>query len=243
MLSSLFQRFGRRASFETPSPTSPICVIGDVHGCIAHLEKLLPQVPQDHRIVLDGDYIDRGENSAEVLRLISDRADFTCLKGNHEDMLLSFIHDPVQNGFRWLRYGGLQTLASFGVGGARTEMSEAELIDCRDSMVESMGGSLIQWLDELPTYDYSGNVLVTHAGADPGAPVDQQSDKTLMWGHPDFQTTDRQDGVWVVYGHTIVELATARQGRISIDTGAYATGVLSAVCLSGGEPEFITVGP
>lgn len=224
----------------TPSPDSPVCIIGDVHGCIVQLEKLLRRVPQDHRVILVGDYVDRGEESAAVLRLIKDRADFSCLKGNHEDMMLDFLRHPEQHGSRWLRYGGLQTLASFGVRGVRAEMGGAELLDCRDDLLEAMGPDLVQWLDEMQTSDYLGNVLVTHAGADPNAAADEQSDKTLMWGHPEFRTVDRQDGVWVVYGHTIVETPSARRGRISVDTGAYATGVLSAVCLDGGDPVFIS---
>ncbi|WP_348540302.1 metallophosphoesterase family protein [Ruegeria sp. R14_0] len=242
MLSSLFQRFGRRAVFSNPQPDAPICVIGDVHGCMRQLENLLPQIPQDHRIIFVGDYVDRGEQSADVLRLIQSRSDFTCLMGNHEDMMLAFLRDPEQHGPRWLRYGGLQTLASFAVNGARAEMSGDELVECRDTLMTKMGPELIQWLKALKPFDHSGNVLVTHAGANPNTAADQQSEKTLMWGHPDFRSVDRKDGVWVVYGHTIVDRATAHRGRIAVDTGAFATGVLSAVCLNGGEPAFLMAG-
>ena len=67
-----------------------------------------------------GDYVDRGEDSAGVLRTLFARRDdpkLICLTGNHEEMLLSFLDQPVEKGERWLRYGGMQTLASFGVGG------------------------------------------------------------------------------------------------------------------------------
>ncbi len=240
MLTSLFKRFERRGSFLPPNPDRPLCAIGDVHGCIFQLEKLLSDVPQDHRIILVGDYVDRGEHSAEVLRLISARPDLTCLMGNHEEMLLQFLQDPKGQGPRWLRNGGLQTLASFGVRGARSEMSGDELTDCRDRLQQAMGDALCQWVSELKTWDKSGNVLVVHAGADPDTPPEAQSDKTLVWGHPSFHSTVRRDGVWVVHGHTIVGTASARHGRISIDTGAFATGVLSAVCLDGTEPRFLT---
>ncbi len=241
MLSSLFQRFGRRAAFSAPAPENPICVIGDVHGCIAQLEELLKEIPQDHRTILVGDYIDRGEHSAEVLQLISEHSGFTCLMGNHEDMLLHFLDDPEKGGPRWLRYGGMQTLASFRVRGVRPEMNKGELQDCRDQLHEVMGDDLIQWLNSLKTHELSGNVLVAHAGADPLSPPGLQPEETLVWGHPGFQTVDRRDGIWVVHGHTIVKKAAARRGRIAIDTGAFATGVLSAVCLDGTEPRFISV--
>ncbi len=243
MLSSLFQRFGRRAVFTAPLPDTPTCVIGDVHGCIRQLETLLPQIPEDHRVVLVGDYVDRGENSADVLRLLQGHPDFICLKGNHEDMMLNFLRDPEQHGPRWLRYGGLQTLASFGVRNVRAEMTAIELVACRDNLLVKMGPELVHWITELRTCDYSGNVLVTHAGANPNTSPDQQSEKTLMWGHPEFRTTDRRDGVWVVYGHTIVDQPSAQRGRIAVDTGAFATGVLSAVCLDGAEPTFISARP
>ncbi|MES0828490.1 metallophosphoesterase family protein [Ruegeria sp. SCP11] len=240
MLTSLFNRFGRRAVFLPPNPDSPLCVIGDVHGCVSQLEKLLALVPQDHRIVLVGDYVDRGEHSAEVLRLISERSDFTCLKGNHEEMLLQFLKDPKRQGPRWLRNGGLQTLASFGIRGVRTEMSGDELEDCRDRLQHALGHTLRAWLEALKTWETSGNVLVVHAAADPDVPAGEQSENTLLWGHPSFQSKPRRDGIWVVHGHTIVSVAGARNGRISVDTGAFATGVLSAVCLNGSEPRFLT---
>ena len=243
MLSSLFKRYARRPSFSTPAPDRPICVIGDVHGCIRQLENLLPQIPQDHHIVFVGDYVDRGENSADVMRLIMQDGNATCLKGNHEDMMLDFLRDPENNGPRWLRYGGLQTLASFGVRGIRTEMNGTELAECRDNLLAAIEPELMHWLNSLKPFDLSGNVLTTHAGANPNTAPDQQSEKTLMWGHPDFRTVDRQDGIWVVYGHTIVGQASAQRGRIAVDTGAFATGVLSAVCLAGGEPRFVMARP
>ncbi|WP_037312998.1 metallophosphoesterase family protein [Ruegeria halocynthiae] len=215
-------------------------MIGDVHGCIVQLEKLLHQVPQGFRTILVGDYIDRGEHSAEVLQLLSSHNDLTCLMGNHEEMLLQFLRDPERHGARWVRYGGLQTLASFGIRGARPEMAGTELKDARDRLRDTMGETLCVWLKQLGRSEISGNVLVTHAGADPNLSPDQQPDETLTWGHPQFRTADRKDGAWVVHGHTIVDVATARRGRISIDTGAYATGTLSAVCLTGAEPTFLT---
>ncbi|WP_420585450.1 metallophosphoesterase family protein [Ruegeria sp.] len=240
MLTSLFRRLTGRAAFAAPAPEMPLCVIGDVHGCLTQLEALLSQVPSDHRVVLVGDYVDRGENSAGVLRLVSARRDFTCLMGNHEDMLLQFLKDPHGEGARWLRFGGLQTLASFGVSGVRSDMSPDELTDCRDKLQTAMGASLVQWLTDLETQVFTGNVLVVHAGADPAVAPADQKDKTLIWGHPSFPTTDRRDGVWVVHGHTIVTEAQSNRGRIAVDTGAFATGRLSAVCLDGSEPRFLT---
>lgn len=214
-------------------------MIGDVHGCLRLLKDLLAQVPQDHRAILVGDYIDRGEQSAEVLRYLSVQPALTCLMGNHEDMLLAFLRSPEEAGGRWIRNGGLQTLASFNIRGARLQMSDEELRACRDQLQNAMGDALIDWLEGLPRSVLSGTVLVTHAGAHPQMPADAQPEEVLTWGHPDFLRRSRRDGVWVVHGHTIVPQATAAQGRIAIDTGAYATGRLSAVCLNGGPAGFL----
>jgi serine/threonine protein phosphatase 1 len=240
VLSTLFQKFSKGGELSNPDPNEPLFVIGDVHGCLPLMERMLRQAPEDHRIILVGDYVDRGENSAEVLRELSTRPDIVCLKGNHEDMLLRFLQDPVREGGRWIRYGGLQTLASFGIGGVRLQMTEDELKDCQNRLTAAMGVEMIGWLAGLKSSVLSGNVLVVHAAADPRVPPDLQKEDTLMWGHPEFARTPRRDGVWVVHGHTIVPKATASLGRIAIDTGAFATGTLSAVCLDGSTPQFQT---
>ncbi|MDC0659346.1 metallophosphoesterase [Leisingera sp. SS27] len=241
MLSSLFNRFRPPARFEDPAPDAPLCVIGDVHGCLALLEQMLSQVPPGHRSVLAGDCIDRGEQSAQVLRYLSGREDLTCLIGNHEAMLLGFLEDPARAGGLWIRNGGLQTLASFGVRGVRPQMTAEELRACRDDLQDRMGEALIAWLAGLPASLRTGNVLAVHAGADPDAAPEAQPEAALLWGHPAFGRRPRRDGIWVVHGHTIVAAPVAEQGRIAIDTGAYASGVLSAVCLDGSAPRFLQV--
>ncbi|WP_417585448.1 metallophosphoesterase family protein [Pelagibacterium sp.] len=227
--------------FPAPIPDTPLCVVGDVHGCLSVLEDLLQKVPQDHQIILVGDYIDRGEQSADVLRYLSMETSITCLMGNHEDMLLRFLEDPGREGGRWIRNGGLQTLASFGIRGVRPQMTLEELTSCRDQLHAAMGDHLISWIGGLATSVLSGNILVAHAGADPFTVPEAQSRDVLIWGHPDFLYTARRDGIWVVHGHTIVQEAGAKHGRIAVDTGAYATGVLSAVCLSEREISVISV--
>ena len=78
--------------------------IGDVHGCFAKLDNLMHRCAEyagsrPHRFVLLGDYIDRGPESRPVIkklrRLTAQRPDdVICLKGNHEDMLLSAVDEP-----------------------------------------------------------------------------------------------------------------------------------------------------
>lgn len=245
----LFQRLrailGHRAiqTFDTPlSPDVPFYVIGDVHGSDRLLENLLKMIYAQEegracKIVCVGDYVDRGENSASVLRRLhklcsSPNHNLTCLMGNHEDMMLEFLDSPERGAPKWFRNGGLQTLGSFRIGGISQNMSGTGLINVRDQLAEALGTELIAWLRGLPTMWSSGNVTVVHAGADPVASLTQQSRKDLIWGHPAFLTTPRSDGHWVVHGHTIVSDIKADQGRIGVDTGAYATGQLSAAYIA-----------
>ncbi|MDP3340202.1 metallophosphoesterase [Frigidibacter sp.] len=222
------------------SPDQPLCVIGDIHGCASLLDilsrKIAEEVDDDTRIIGVGDYVDRGDASADVLRMLMAEATptgsrLTCLAGNHEDMLLGFLDDPQQTGPRWLRYGGLQTLASFGLRGISETMSGTDLERARDGLREAMGPELEHWLRGLPLYVQSGNVAVVHAGANPDLPILQQDRKSLLWGHAEFFRRPRSDGLWVAHGHTVVPEIRQQGGRISVDTGAYATGRLSAAIL------------
>lgn len=217
---------GTARSFPAIDPAAPFSVLGDLHGRADLLTRFLNQAP-DRQIICVGDYVDRGNHSAEVLRILMAHPDIICLSGNHEDMLLSFLEAPETEGARWLRFGGLQTLASFGVGGVTEHSGTPELRRARDDLVAAMGEDLHCWLRDLPTYWQSGNVAVVHAGADPAVAIVNQPVETLHWGHPDFARRVRRDGVWVVHGHIIVETPQIRDGRISIDTGAYATGRLT----------------
>jgi len=223
--------------FDAPlRPDVAFYAIGDIHGQARQLNdaiggiKAMAAAPT---IICVGDYIDRGEQSAEVLRRLQDltgAADMSviCLMGNHEQMCLRFLDEPEKHGERWLRYGGLQTLASFRVG----HDPNRNMTGMRDSLAEAMGEDLISWLRALPLFWITGNVAVTHAGADPGHPISAQSARSLLWGHPDFTTVPRGDGMWVLHGHTIVDQPRFMPGVISIDTGAYAGGPLSVASVS-----------
>lgn len=239
--------FGRPAFRAPLAPEIPFAVIGDIHGCdrllselISRLERL--ELPPQH-VVCVGDYIDRGDESAAVLRRLHRltlEAGVTCLLGNHEDMLIDFLDRPERAGPRWLRYGGLQTLASFGLGPIAETAPEEAWRAHRDALRLAMGEDLEAWLRRLPLFWRSGNIAVVHAGADPAVRLSDQSRRSLLWGHPEFSRTARQDGLWVIHGHTVVERIAHRDGRIGIDTGAYATGRLSAALVSTWDVEVIS---
>lgn len=224
----------------------PVVVIGDIHGRIDLLERMVALVRTDlpeAMPVFVGDYVDRGEESAAVIARLIDLTGegAVCLLGNHEEMLLDYLDDPESRGGLWLRNGGLQTLASFGVGGVTANTRGLELARARDELVVRMGGEMIGWLRTRPLWWRAGTVAVVHAGADPAQPIETQDKRNLLWGHKDFRRKGRSDGLWIVHGHTIVAEASVEGGRISVDTGAYATGMLSGVVLGAGEMRFLTV--
>ena len=245
----LFKRLPSLPSVKAPPeftapllPDNDFYVIGDIHGCDSLLETLLEKIAVDTlpympQVVCVGDYVDRGENSADVLRRLYDLyltypENVVCLKGNHEAMMLSFLDNPERNAGRWLRNGGLQTLASFGIRGISQNMSVPDLLHLRDQLELAMGPDLQAWLEDMPVQWTNGNVSVVHAGADPEKPMTEQKEKTLIWGHSRFLKAPRTDGQWVVHGHIIAPEVAADQGRIGVDTGAYATNRLSAAVIS-----------
>jgi len=133
-------------------------------------------------------------------------------------MMLGFLDFPMVKGPRWLRYGGMNTLGSFGIGGITTSSSEAEFEEKAAALYEAMGPEMVDWLRDLPTKWESGNVVVVHAAADPALPIALQAEKTLKWGHPDFFRLARTDvngvfmrvlvtgGAGYIGSHTLVEL-------------------------------------
>ncbi len=240
MIKKLLRRLAAGPEFPAITPNSPFIAVGDIHGRADLLKRFLDK-ERTYPVICVGDYVDRGDESSEVLRLLQQRSDITCLSGNHEEMMLEFLKVPEKAGPRWLRYGGLQTLASFGVAGVSGTSVGTALISARDALGEAMGPELITWLNNLPTRWKSGNMAVVHAGADPALSIADQKISALHWGHPDFTRNQRKDGVWVIHGHTIVDTPIANRGRIAIDTGAYATGRLTAVLVEPGKTTFETI--
>ncbi len=223
--------------------------IGDVHGREDLLVRLIARIFEDAaafdvtpEVVFLGDYVDRGEYTRDTVDLLielSGRHDIKTifLMGNHEQMLLRFLHDP-STGPRWLKYGGLQTLMSYGVGGSGSLRAEGEALQLRDALQEALGPHL-GFIKGLRTSHRTGNLFFAHAGADPALPIGGQEAATLLWGCDSFRTAERNDGVWVVHGHYVVELPSAEHGRIAVDTGAYFSGRLTAARIADGKVTFL----
>lgn len=229
-----------------PNPKEDLAVVGDVHGQLGCLDAMIDHLNDkapDARWIFVGDLIDRGEQSAEVLEAIhaleTTRPNTVVILGNHEEMMLSFLRNPEETGNRWMRHGGLQTMASYGALHLSQNNTPEALRQAHEYLLNVIPSELEDWLSNRPRVFQSGNVVVVHAGADPSLPIESQKHQALTWGHARFQQQPRQDGLWVVHGHTIVDVPQESNGVISVDTGAYATDRLTAAFIHGGTVEFI----
>ena len=232
------------------APNERLYAIGDIHGRVDLLIRLLERIEEDGarfhddrviRLVFLGDYVDRGDDSRAVLEVLSDLARTggtdMFLMGNHEATLLEFLDTP-SIGPRWFSFGGLQTLASYGVRPPRGD-DEASLHRTRDAFAEALGAHR-KFLETLQLYAQSGDVLFAHAGVNPDRPDPLEDRDALLRGCGQFLAANPVPGRRIVHGHFDSETPVSLPGRICVDTGAYFTGRLTAVRLDEGE-EFLSV--
>ena len=237
---------------EKPRPRVPegvrIYAIGDIHGRADLLERMLNRIDADLasnpvRIgiqVFLGDYIDRGPASREVLDCLVAR-DGSCrsvfLKGNHEGYLTGFLTNPpiLED---WQRYGGLETLMSYGItpsinANAATQTQLAAALD------QALPESHRQFIGNLKSSFTCGDYFFAHAGVRPGVPLTKQREEDLLWIRQDFLLYEEDFSKIVVHGHTPVPQPDVRPNRINIDTGAFATGQLTCLILEDDTMNFI----
>ncbi|MCB1547016.1 MAG: serine/threonine protein phosphatase [Hyphomicrobiaceae bacterium] len=229
-----------------------IYAIGDIHGRDDLLRELLGRIEADIRaapgltntLVLLGDYVDRGFGASRVIDMLLDppawASRFVPLKGNHEEMLLAFLAEPGF-GADWRHFGGLETLASYGVG-----VRDVQLGRNYDKAAQDLAGSMpqahIALLQSLKLSCVIGDFFFCHAGVRPGLALDEQSPTDLMWIRDEFLLSERDHGRYVVHGHTPVEEPDVRVNRMNIDTGAYATGRLTCAVLESHDVRFLITG-
>ena len=241
---------------ETRLPAIPagrrIFAIGDVHGRLDLLEKLIGQVrdyaaaraPAQNALVLLGDYIDRGPHSKGVidylLALDIPGWQITFLRGNHDKAFLDFLGDA--NFYRaWRNFGAPETLLSYGVVPPRFD-DENAFAKARDELAEKTPQSHLNFLAGLKDMHEEGDYLFVHAGIRPGIPLDRQMQEDLLWIRDDFLLSSRLTDKIVVHGHTPTMNPVKRPNRIGLDTGAHATGCLTAAVLEGESCTFLATG-
>jgi serine/threonine protein phosphatase 1 len=234
---------GRRTRRPSVPAGRRVYAVGDVHGRDDLLENLLGRIldhasghgPARNVLVMLGDYIDRGPQSRQVIdRLLA--IDWlgwetVFLRGNHDQTLLDFLADP--NAYRiWRNFGAPETLLSYGVRPPLFD-SEAEFAKARDALAVAIPRSHLDFLAGLTAMYEEGDYVFVHAGVRPGVPLERQAMEDLLWIREDFLLSERPFEKVVVHGHTPVPSPVRRPNRLGLDTGAHATGCLTAAVLEG----------
>ena len=232
-------------------PGERIYAIGDVHGCYDLMRRLIDRIGAHHaalpapralHIIFLGDLIDRGPDSAGVLDFVwnlqakSDRV--ITLLGNHEEAMLGVIDGDTTMLRPWLGFGGRDTLRSFGLEPpSRAEDPRA----FARRLQSAVPRGLVRWLRSLPLTAQSGDYFFCHAGVRPEVPLGRQTRQDLLWIRDDFLSHQDELDAVIVHGHSIEPECVIRPHRIGIDSGAYATGRLSAIYLEDDRQEIITI--
>jgi serine/threonine protein phosphatase 1 len=249
MIARFRQLFSAREAAKAPishprvPPGQRVYALGDIHGRADLFAALIEAVERDDAargagattIVLLGDLIDRGPDSAAVLALAQAwqrqrRVRILC--GNHEEMLLESLAD-LDTLRAFLRFGGRETVLSFGIDADRYDTASYEELQAlmRSQIPEAVIAFIRSFEEQLQIGDY----LFVHAGIRPGIPSEHQLRSDLLWIREPFLSHGGDLGAMVVHGHTIFEQPDLQDNRIGIDTGAYLTGNLTAIGLQGGE--------
>ena len=241
MFQALRQKFARSA--DTVAPTLPpgqrVYAVGDIHGRRDLFEALVVAIdaddaaagPAETTIVLLGDLVDRGADSAGVIALARQwqaRRRVRILGGNHEEMFLRSFEEPEM--FRhFLRHGGRDTALSYGID--RAAFQTADIEEAQQLMRDHVPADDIAFLESFEDMITIGDYLFVHAGIDPRVPLDAQRQQDLRWIREPFLSHPDSHGPVVVHGHTISNEPEDCGNRIGIDTGAFMSGRLTALVL------------
>jgi serine/threonine protein phosphatase 1 len=222
-------------------PGRRVYAIGDIHGCLDRLVAMHERIaadlaarPVERPVVVHvGDYVDRGPDSAGVVRHLLRGfagAEVVNLLGNHEHMMLDAVDDASPGAFQqWMRNGGRAALRSWGVprGAARQPLRDL------------FPAEHLRFLRGLPLHHREGGYLFVHAGIWPGLPIEQQSPVDLVWIREPFLSWTGDFGAVVVHGHSPMGGPVVRSNRIGIDTGAVLGGPLTCAVLEADRLEFL----
>jgi len=254
MINRFRSLFAPRAA-PLPEATIPdgqrVFAIGDIHGRLDLFLQLAEMIEADDRargaadttVILLGDLIDRGPDSAGVIRAARSwqaQRRVRIIAGNHEQMLVESMTSK-ETLRQFLRYGGRETLLSYGL--SREEYESSTLDDLLERLPSLIPAEDIDYIGEMENSVQVGDYLFVHAGIRPGVPLADQQTSDLRWIRGEFLDDPADHGQVVVHGHTITDEVVVLPNRIGIDTGAYASGALTALGLEGGELWFLSTQP
>lgn len=240
-----------RAFFSPPPPArlpavpagTRYYVIGDIHGrldlydvLIASIEAELAAAPKvETRIVLLGDLVDRGPQSAGVIertRIWQQSRNVRVLVGNHEEMFLAAFEKPEALR-HFLKHGGLETILSYGL--SKKQLGTLSLEEIFARLPQIVPQSVRDYIAGFEVMILAGDYVFVHAGIDPDRALADQKRGDLLWIRDRFLSHVGPLEKVVVHGHTIFDEVMDCGNRIGIDTGAFRSGVLTALVLEGDQ--------
>jgi serine/threonine protein phosphatase 1 len=244
---------GRQAPESRLPEGRRVYAVGDIHGRRDLLDDILARIEDDAAargaadtlIVFLGDLIDRGPDSRGVVeRLIAFAGgpfETRFLMGNHEEVFLRALSGDLKALRFLIRIGGRETILSYGLADAEYRALDFE------SLLETLRARVpdrhVDFLSGFERWVEAGDYLFVHAGIRPGVALAEQAGADLRWIRDDFLRHRDDFGRIVVHGHSITEDVDIRSNRIGIDTGAYASGRLTAIGLEGAERWFLSTEP
>lgn len=193
-------------------------VVGDIHGCADELKRMIEGLPlaTTDRLVFLGDYVDRGPDSKAVVTYLIDLQknapqEFVFLKGNHEDMLLSYLGFQGRYGEMFLFNGGEATLTSYGVSSRG---------DSKDKIRGALPDNHLEFFAALKSYYITDEFLCVHAGINPTKVLALQTEEELFWIRDAFIMQPHPLPYTVLFGHTPHrEVLCDLPYKIGLDTG------------------------
>lgn len=241
MIKSLFRKEKPAAGPPAVPGDVRVYAIGDVHGCDAEFARLLELIDADHAgrspkrqvLVLLGDLVDRGPDSASVVQRAMGLADngreVRLLAGNHEELLLLSCRGNARALRIFARNGGRETALSYGVD--PDAYDSADFDQLQNLLEAHVPADHRAFLTEMEEVVIVGDYAFVHAGIRPRVALADQKGADLRWIRDSFLDSTEMHEKFIVHGHTITEQVDEQPNRLGIDTGAFASGRLTAVAL------------
>lgn len=251
MLKAIRSLFGSTPQSDPLLPSVPegqrFYAIGDIHGRLDLFEALIEAIeaddahqgPAETHMILLGDLVDRGPDSAGVVRRArkwQKKRSVRILAGNHEDMFLESFEKPdILRHF--LKHGGRETILSYGI--SKKQFDAMTLEELFATLPKVVPEEEREYINNFEEQIVAGDYLFVHAGIDPTIPISDQKRSNMLWIRDRFLSHQGPLEKVVIHGHTIFDDVVNLGNRVGIDTGAFRSGVLTALVLEGNTQRII----